>query len=218
VQGVLEDALDALFPGRGPLAVAGRTDTGVHASGQVASLQVEQGPPAERVPAALNQQLPADVAVTACEVAAGGFHARFSARARTYEYRVRLARVRSPLRAGRVHHYPQRVDWERLERCAAAVLGEHDFRAFTPTETQHAVFRRVVLDAAWRREGDEAVFRIEADSFLRHMVRTLVGTMLDVGSGRVEPEGFAALLAGAERHAAGTTAPPHALCLVAVRY
>jgi tRNA pseudouridine38-40 synthase len=218
VQGVLEEALDAVFEPRGQLHVAGRTDTGVHASGQVASLDVEGGPPPERVPLAVNQLLPADVAVTACELAPEGFHARFSARARVYEYRVRPARVRSPLRAARVHHFPRPLDLERLDACAALLLGEHDFRAFTPTETEHEVFRRVILDARWRRDGDELVFRIEADSFLRHMVRILVGTMLAVGSGRLEPDDVRRLLLGADRPQAGETAPPHALCLVAVRY
>ena len=218
VQGVLEEALDTVFPERGPLAVAGRTDTGVHASGQVASLPVDAGPPAERVAPALNQLLPGDVAVTACHEHDEDFNARFSARSRAYEYRVLLSRVRSPLRAARVFQHPRPVDVGRLQACAELLPGEHDFRAFTPTETEHEVFRREVIAASWRQESDEAVFRIEADSFLRHMVRILVGTMLGVGSGRVDLPAFEALLQGADRPQAGETAPPHALCLVAVRY
>jgi tRNA pseudouridine38-40 synthase len=218
VQGVLEEALDTVFPGRGPLTVAGRTDTGVHASGQVASLAVEAGPPPPKAPLALNQLLPEDVAVTACREEDEGFSARFSAHSRAYEYRVLLSRVRSPLRAARVHHHPRPVDLALLEACAALLPGEHDFRAFTPTVTEHEVFRRDVLHASWRREGDEAVFRIEADSFLRHMVRILVGTMLGVAGGRFDVATFERLLAGADRTAAGETAPPHGLCLVAVRY
>jgi tRNA pseudouridine38-40 synthase len=218
VQGVVEEALDAIFPDRGPLTVAGRTDTGVHASGQVASLVVETGPPAQKVPLALNQLLPDDVAITACREHEEGFNARFSARSRAYEYRVLLSRVRSPLRASRVHHHPRPVEFALLEACAALLPGEHDFRAFTPTVTEHEVFRREIRLADWRREGDEAVFRIEADSFLRHMVRILVGTMLGVAGGRFELSTFEELLAGADRTASGETAPPHGLCLVAVRY
>ena len=186
VQGVVEAALDAVFEGRGPLTVAGRTDTGVHATGQVASLTVDTGPPAQRVPLALNQHLPDDVAVTACREQDEEFNARFSARSRAYEYRVLLSRLRSPLRAARVHHHPRPVDFALLEACAALLVGEHDFRAFTPTVTEHQVFLRDVLQASWRRDGDEAVFRIEADSFLRHMVRILVGTMLGVAGGRLD--------------------------------
>jgi tRNA pseudouridine38-40 synthase len=218
VQGVVEQTLDEVFPGRGVLSVAGRTDTGVHASGQVASLTVDAGPPTARVPQAVNQLLPADVAVLSCREEAEDFHARFSARSRAYEYRVLLAKARSPLRAARVHHHPRRVDLERLEACAALLPGEHDFRAFTPTVTEHEVFLRDVRAASWHLDGDEAVFRIEADSFLRHMVRILVGTMLAVGSGRFEVGYFEELLHGADRTASGETAPPHGLCLVAVRY
>ena len=218
VQGVLEQALDALFPDRGPLIVAGRTDTGVHATGQVASLTVDAGPPAQKAPLALNKLLPEDVAVTACREEDEGFSARFSARSRAYEYRVLLSRVRSPLRAARVHHHPRPVDLALLEACAALLPGEHDFRAFTPTETEHEVFARDVLHASWRVDGDEVVFRIEADSFLRHMVRILVGTMLAVAGGRFDVGTFEELLSGADRSSSGETAPPHALCLVAVRY
>jgi tRNA pseudouridine38-40 synthase len=218
VQGVVEDAVRSLWPDAGPLAVAGRTDAGVHASGQVASLVVDAGPAVERVVPALNQALPADVAVSRCDEAPAGFHARFSAVGRVYDYRVLLARARSPLRAARTYHHPAAVDLAALDACAALLPGDHDFRAFTPAETQHEVFRRAVLEAAWRRERDELVLRVAADSFLRHMVRTLVGTMLEVARGGRDLESFRALLAGEERACAGPTAPAHALCLVDVRY
>jgi tRNA pseudouridine38-40 synthase len=218
VQEALEQAVGCVFRDAHGLAVAGRTDTGVHATGQVASLIVRGGPPADRTPPALNQHLPPDVAVVSCVDAPPGFHARFSARGRAYEYRLLRTDVRHPLRAARCYHVPYRLDEDALDACCAALLGEHDFRAFTPSETQHAVFLREVLDAAWRHHGDESVLAIAADSFLRHMVRTLVGSMLIVARGGMTLARFEALLAGAERGEAGPTAPPHALCLVRVLY
>ena len=218
VESVFTEALRGLWPGSERPAVAGRTDTGVHASGQVVSALVTGGPEIARAAAALNAHLPLDVAVLRCAEVPPGFHARFSARSRLYEYRVLRSRAPSPLRAARVWHWPRDVDHEVLAACARTLLGEHDFRAFTPAETQHRVFHRNVLSAAWERRGDELLFRVEADSFLRHMVRTLAGTMLQTAAGERPPEYFAQLLEGAPRAAAGVTAPPHALCLVDVRY
>jgi tRNA pseudouridine38-40 synthase len=219
VEGVLTEALRVFWPHSGRPAVAGRTDTGVHASAQVVTVDAaEGGPEIARVPAALNAHLPPDVAVLGSTHVPEGFHARFSALSRRYEYRVLRTRAPSPLRAARTWHWPRAVSEEVLAACAGSLLGEHDFRAFTPAETQHEVFRRTVLAAEWQPRGDELVFAIEADSFLRHMVRTLVGTMLQTAGGERPPEGFASLLEGAPRAAAGVTAPPHALCLVGVRY
>jgi tRNA pseudouridine38-40 synthase len=218
VEGVLRDALGSVYREVADLAVAGRTDTGVHASAQVASARVAGGPPAARAAQALNALLPEDVAVREAAEAPEGFHARFSARGRVYEYRVLPAPTRSPLRAGRVLQVPGTLDRKALAACAAVVPGEHDFRAFTPAETRHEVFVRVVEEAAWSERGDELVFRIAADSFLRHMVRTLVGSMLDVARGTRDLGWFRELLAGRERAEAGRTSPAHALCLVEVRF
>lgn len=213
VQSEIETALGRILQRDVGLTVAGRTDRGVHATGQVASYEG----PAVRAEA-LNALLPADVAVLACAGAPDGFDARRDARSRSYRYRVRHTRIRSPFDAGRSLWWPHRLDRDLLHACAALLHGTHDFTAFTPTDTYHVRFDREVAGARWIEDGDQIAFEIEADTFMRHMNRVLAGTMLQVAGGRRPLEDFAALLQGAHRREAGPTAPPHGLYLTGVRY
>ena len=215
MQGELERALSvALRRDRVALTVAGRTDAGVHASGQVASYEGE--PAAVQT---LNALLPYDVAVLQCAPAPAGFDARSHATSRAYRYRLLTRPSRSPFDRRRSVHWPHAIEHAILGGCAAAIRGRHDFTAFTPSQTEHRRFTREVLAARWRRpDPDSLAFEIEADAFMRHMIRVLVGTMLEVAQGRRSPERFAELLTGRPRAEAGVTAPPHGLELIGVGY
>lgn len=228
VQAELEGALGQILGAPAPLTVAGRTDAGVHAWGQVASFEMEGEPP-EPLRRALNSLTGDDLTVWSVSEAAEGFSARRSAKSRTYCYRVLAARTVSPFERGLSLYWPHRIYPGLLERCAEVLPGTHDFTAFTPTQTEHVRFERDIFKAEWKRgrtlggarhpdAGEILEFWIEADAFMRSMVRVLVGTMLEVGTGRRELEDFQALLSGAPRERAGDTARPYGLYLAGVGY
>lgn len=212
VEAAVREALTETFASVNKLTVAGRTDAGVHALGQVASVDVEGGPAPGGTAAALNPRLPDEITVLSAAEAPEGFHARHSARSRSYRYRLFTRATPSPFEKHRSWWRPQPLDEDALGEAAAALVGEHDFRAFTPTQTRHESFVRVVERAAWLRHDDHLDFEITANSYLRHMVRSLVGTMVEV------PSSIPELLDGRARSEAGLTAPPSGLYLVAVSY
>lgn len=224
VQGEIEEALQKLYGAPVQLTVAGRTDAGVHASAQVASYDaaVPSGRPGRDSGAflrALNALTPEDIAVRDANDSIDGFDARRDALARRYRYRLVNQRFHDPFQRRYALHFPYLLQFEKLTSCAEMIVGTHDFTAFTPTETEHVRFERRVIEAAWTREDEGLVyFEVEADSFMRGMVRALVGTMLEVASGRRSVDNFARLLDGRPRSEAGETAPAHGLCLIAVRY
>jgi tRNA pseudouridine38-40 synthase len=231
VQGELEAGLREVLGRECPLTVAGRTDAGVHAWAQVASFDAGPILPDRIVTLAraLNGLTGGDLSVHGAAVAPDDFDARRDAISRTYCYRVLSAPVHSPFERGLSLFWPHRVYPGLLERCAAAAVGTHDFTAFTPTQTEHVHFHRNVIRAEWRRgrvygpeKGDVGTelfeFWIEADAFMRNMVRVLVGTMLEVAAGRRQIEDFERLLEGAPRADAAATARPHGLYLASVRY
>lgn len=218
VAGVLEAALAELFCEPVKIAGAGRTDTGVHATGQVVSLSTAAAFPFERLALALNSRLPYDVSVRDAAVVAASFSARFSARERTYVYAILNGRTRSALQRSRAYHVWRELDVARMREASQHLIGERDFRSFCGVLPESGVTVRTVRTIGIERIGDLIRVEISADGFLHHMVRTIVGTLAECGWGRREPDDIATILASRDRAAAGHNAPPHGLYLAGVRY
>jgi tRNA pseudouridine38-40 synthase len=220
VQGLVEDALARLEGGPVTAHGAGRTDAGVHAIGQVASVEISATHPVDVIGRALNGNLPPEIRVTGVEDVLPGFHARFSARAKTYRYVIRNAAVLSPFERAFVWHIRDRLDREAMQEAASAFVGTHDFSAFRSTGTEVTSTTRTMTASGFVRQDDRDLlqFEITGDGFLRHMVRAIVGTLVETGRAQRPASSMAALLAGRDRADAGATAPPHGLFLVRVDY
>lgn len=222
VQDALRDAVLPLVSSSADVArpvAAGRTDAGVHAEAMTAHLDVRLGSlkaAAPQLARAINAHLPPDLAVSDIQVAAPGFHARFSCTERAYVYRVINTPQRRPLWAGRALHRSGPLDLDAMRRAAAALTGLHDFAAFATQEERQTVRELRRLDV--RRVGELTEFHVAGESFLRHMVRGLVGTLLKVGEGRLGPAQVAGILMSRQRAQAGANVPPHGLYFARAKY
>jgi len=218
VEGVLSEVLSTVLRQQVKMSIASRTDAGVHASGQVVSFEAETDLRSSLISYKTTAVLPKDVALRRCVAVPDDFDARRDARSRTYEYTIVNDETRSPLQRHHAGYTPQRLDQDLLQGAAGLVEGTHDFRAFTPQKSYHVRFERIVTHSRWTRHADLLRYRITADSFLYGMVRTLIGTMLEVAGGKRDLAEFARLLSGGKRSEAGPAVTSRGLTLVAVGY
>jgi tRNA pseudouridine38-40 synthase len=218
VQGVLEDAIREMTGESVFVRGAGRTDAGIHADGKVATFDLEVNIPPHGFLRGLNAALPADVALVDVALAGPDFDARFSARGKVYRYTAWAHFVRSPLRARRAWHVREPLDTEAIRAAAAALVGDHDFRAFRASDCERRTTRRIVRRIDVDRQGAVLTIDVEATAFLKNMVRILVGTLIDIGRGRLETTAVARMLETGDRAAGGMTAPAQGLTLLRVIY
>lgn len=227
IQAALEEALTKLLNRPTKIAAAaGRTDSGVHAEAQAVNFKTDSNLPLEKIQRGLNALLPKEIAVKMAEEARPDFHARYGARWKTYEYRVHHSKIRSPLLNGRVYQYPHPLDLKRMRRSARELVGRHDFKAFQATGSSAKTSVRSVRRLEILRKGDLIRFVIEADGFLYHMVRNIVGALLEVGQGRLSVKDFSRVVKVRTRTpisprgemGLGFTVPAHGLTLTSVTY
>ncbi len=232
IQDCIEQALARILGERVIVTGSGRTDAGVHAAGQVANLKTACRIPTENLQRALNSKLPKSVRILKVQEMPFTFNARYDARSKTYRYRLLLAPVCPPPLVRFVHHYPWPLNLGRMTKAAALLVGAHDFTSFIAADARQAENRekvsqkrssrpvRTVLSSriTWRPGTSLLVYEIRGDGFLHHMVRNIVGTLIEVGRGKIEPKQILTILAARDRSLAGPTAPACGLCLVKVEY
>lgn len=219
IQETIEKAVSVMTRQKITLIGSGRTDAGVHALGQTANFQCRTQIPIENLHKGLNSLLPNDIVIRECDLAAPEFHARYDAKSKIYEYS--LLNQTTPAAIGRTYHWWIRapLDFAAMDRALDPIRGEHDFKAFEGAGSPRSHTVRDIMQAQWRHDpAGHWVFRIEANGFLRYMVRNIVGTLVLVGRGKLAADQVANILASKDRNRAGATAPPHGLCLISVKY
>ncbi len=219
IQEALENAAGRIMQETIRIVASGRTDAGVHALGQTAHFRTSTKLPVERIQAGMNSLLSPDIAITAIEEATASFHARYDSTSKVYQYFLYNAPVRSPLRRRYCWHVREPLDCEAMELAAASLRGSHDFSAFQSSGSDVKTTVRTVFATSLSRRADNMViFEIEGDGFLRSMVRSIMGTLVDVGRRKITPEAFRSIMESGDRNRAGATAPPQGLFLKEVRY
>jgi tRNA pseudouridine38-40 synthase len=221
IQSELERVLSEIDSRPVQVAGSGRTDAGVHATGQVAAFDLANRLPCANLKKAMNRVLPADIRILDASEAAAGFHPRYQAVAKTYEYRIWRTEVCPPMRRLYCFHFPYRLDEAAMAGAAGLLVGEHDFSAFAASDPKDELGRskvRTVFDSTLAREGDELVYRVRGSGFLKHMVRMIVGTLIEAGKGNLDTGAMVARLQAGYAGKAGPAAPARGLCLVSVEY
>lgn len=218
VQQRLNEAVSDLFGEPIEVMGASRTDAGVHAEGNVAAFSAETRMPADKIAYALNRRLPEDIAVQLSQEVPEDFHPRFDAVEKTYEYHIVNRRQPKPLKRLQAWFYHRPLDVDAMRAACAPLVGEHDFTSFASIHAQTKTFVRTIYSLSVRKSGDEIIVRVTGSGFLYNMVRIIVGTLVQIGSGQRQPSDMARILAARDRKAAGPTAPARGLMLVEIGY